>query len=180
MTSKKPQRPHKFTGRTRRRSRRPMLGGLRAAIISITDNHPLTHTDRRACVDHRQLPASHCERLRATDGRRVEVTRVGGRQTRQLTGKGAVAATTREGRTEGPRPGRAGQPVLPWHRRAVEGRGSGTAAGREGTKAGAEPDGRTDGGGGGRRRARARVAKCVTGASDSALRLALARPSPIR
>ena len=182
MTSKKPQRPHKFTGRTRRRSRRPMLGGLGAAIVSITDNHPLTHTDRRACVDHRQLPASHCERLRATDGRRVEVTRVGGRQTRQLTGKGAVAATTREGRTDGRRDGglvERGNRYSPGTAAPSTGRGSGTA-GREGTKAGAEPDGRIDGGGGGRRRARARVAKCVTGASDSALRLALARPSPIQ
>ena len=132
MTSRKPRRPHEFTGRTLRRSRRPMLGGLGAAIVSMKDNHPLTHTDRRACADHRQLPASHRERLRATDGRRVEVTLVGGRQTRQLTGKGAVAATTR-GR-EGRRPGRARQPVLPWHRRAVDG-----ARRRARRRAGKEP-----------------------------------------
>ena len=179
MTSKKPRRPHEFTVTTRRQSRRPMLGGLGAAIVSITDNHPLTHTDRRACVDHRQLPASHCERLRATDGRRVEVTRVGGRQTRQLTGKGAVAATTRDGRRDGGLVER-GNRYSPGTAAPSTGRGHGAAAGREGTKAGAEPDGRTDGGGGGRRRARARVAKCVTGASDSALRLAVARPSPIQ
>ena len=183
MTSKKPQRPHKFTGRTRRRSRRPMLGGLGAAIVSITDNHPLTHTDRRACVDHRQLPASHCERLRATDGRTKGRSNSSWGTTDKTADWKRSGGGDNEGGTDGRRDGglvERGNRYSPGTAAPSTGRGHGAAAGREGTKAGAEPDGRTDGGGGGRRRARARVAKCVTGASDSALRLAVARPSPIQ
>ena len=103
-----------------------MLGGLGAAIVSITDNHPLTQTTaaHASTTDNFQLhTANASERL--TDGRTEGRSNSSWGTTDKTAdwkrSGGGDNEGGRDGRTEGRRPGRAGQPVLPWHRRAVDG-----------------------------------------------------------